>query len=74
VSIPDIDAALNVGSEPGVRVQIAQSQKDDLELVTRIQSVASAFEAEGIAAFPATTPDMENIPTTIQIRVGSKPK
>jgi hypothetical protein len=74
VSIPDIDAGVNVAGEPGVRVQIAQHRADDPELITRIYEVSAALNAEGIDATPALTPDMDDTPNAIQIRVGSKPK
>jgi hypothetical protein len=74
VSIPEIDAAINVAGEPGVRMQIAQIRRDDPELNKRIFAVAAALGAEGIDATPAMTPDMDDTPAVIQIRIGSKPK
>ncbi len=74
VTIPEIEAAVNVASEPGIRVQIAQNRADDPELSKRIVAVAAAFVAEGIDATPTIVPDMNDTPTAIQIRIGSKPK
>jgi len=74
ISIPEIDAAVNVAGEPGVRIQIALTKSDDVKMRELVSIVAAAFVAEGIDAAPAGTPDMNDTPAIVQIRIGSKPR
>jgi hypothetical protein len=70
----DDGIAISVATEPGVRIQIAQSRASDNGLVERATALASALKAEGIEAVPPLISELDATPTLVQIRVGTKPK
>jgi hypothetical protein len=70
----DGEVGISVATEPGVRVQVALSRKDDDGLSSKARALADALKEEGVAAVPTLVGDLETSPECIQVRVGSKPK
>ena len=71
IIVPDLWAAVSEGSRTKISIQVAPSQEANLG--NRATTLASALEAEGIAAFPSKNPDNERRQDIISIVIGTKP-
>jgi hypothetical protein len=76
VKTADGEVGISAAPESGVRVQIAATSQNDLQLVMRARALADALAAVGISSMPAAVreEELERSPKWIQVRVGSKPQ